>query len=143
MKILVINGPNLNLLGFREKEIYGKETYKDLKNHIKKYCKDENVKVKIVQTNYEGKIVDYLHYAFFKHYDGVIINPGAYTHYSYAILDAIKSITLPVVEVHLSNILEREDFRKVSVIREAVKCSIIGKHFQGYTEAIKYLLDYK
>lgn len=139
MKILIINGPNLNLLGFREKEIYGNETYNDLKKYLNSISKSYKVKVKIVQTNYEGKIVDYLHYAFKKHYDGVCLNPGAYTHYSYAIYDAIKSINVPVVEVHLSDINTREDFRKISVIRSACVKSIMGKHFEGYKDGIEYI----
>lgn len=139
MRILVINGPNLNLLGYREKEIYGKETYSDLKKYIKNVSNKLDVTSKVVQTNYEGKIVDYLHYAFKKHYDGICLNSGAYTHYSYAIYDAIKSINIPVVEVHLSDINTREDFRKVSVIRSACVKTIMGKHFEGYQEAIEYI----
>lgn len=143
MKILVINGPNINLLGYREVDIYGKETYLDLVNYIKDISLSTNAAIKVVQTNSEGKIIDYLHEAFFKKYDGIVINPGAYTHYSYAILDAIKSIDIPVVEVHLSDITIREEFRKKSVIREACIDSIIGKHFLGYKEAIECLISKK
>ena len=139
MKILIINGPNLNLLGVREKEIYGKETYRDLKKYLKRISKSYNVNVKIVQTNYEGKIIDLLHLALKNHFDGVCLNPGAYTHYSYAIYDAIKSISIPVVEVHLSDINSREDFRKTSVIRNACVKSIMGKHFESYKEGIEYI----
>lgn len=141
MKILIINGPNLNLLGYREPSVYGDKTYKDLNKYIKNIAKEKKIKIKMIQNNCEGKIIDYLHYAFHKKYDGVVINPGAYTHYSYAILDAITSIMLPVVEVHLSDIKSREEFRKISVIENAVVKSIYGKHFEGYLEAINFLIN--
>lgn len=142
-KILVINGPNLNFLGIREKEIYGSETYEDLCKYIYDYFKNDDISLEIVQTNYEGKIIDYLQSAYFEKVDGIVINPGAFTHYSYAIFDSIKSINIPTVEVHLSNIYEREEFRKISVIKEACIKQIYGKGKDGYIEAIKYLINNK
>lgn len=141
MKILVINGPNLNLLGIREKNIYGNSSYKDLKQYLKTIAKQEKTKIKILQSNSEGKIVDCIHYALKKKYDGIVINPGAYTHYSYAIFDAIKAVNINTVEVHLSDITKREDFRRNSVISSACIKTIMGKHFKGYKEAIKYLIS--
>lgn len=142
MKILVINGPNLNLLGIREKNIYGNSSYEDLKQYLKTVAKQEKTKIKILQSNSEGKIVDYIHYALKKKYDGIVINPGAYTHYSYAILDAIKAGNIKTVEVHLSDITKREEFRKNSVISSACIKTIMGKHFQGYKEAIEYFVKH-
>lgn len=141
MKIMIINGPNLNLLGKREPEIYGTKTYKDLVSYLKINLRARKIKSKIIQTNSEGLIIDALHYAYKKKYDGVVINPGAYTHYSYAILDAITSIQLPTIEVHISDINNREEFRKTSVIRSACYASIIGKNFEGYVEAIDCLIN--
>lgn len=141
MKIMIINGPNLNFLGIREPLVYGNETYKDLVNYIKKISKDNKIKIKIVQSNEEGKIIDYLQYAYNKKYDGIVLNAGAYTHYSYAIRDGIASINIPVVEVHLTDISKREDFRKVSVIEEVCQKSFMGKHFESYKEAIKFLIE--
>lgn len=138
MNILVINGPNLNMLGIRDKNIYGDKSYKDLVKLIKDYAKEKNVKVKCVQSNYEGKIIDYIHKSINK-FDGIIINAGAYTHYSYAIKDALNIVNIPVVEVHISNIYEREDFRKISVIKDECIASIVGKGFNGYLEAIDVL----
>lgn len=142
MKILIINGPNLNLLGIREKNIYGNSSYKDLKQYLKTVAKQEKTKIKILQSNSEGKIVDYIHYALKKKYNGIVINPGAYTHYSYAILDAIKAVNIKTVEVHLSDIAKREEFRKNSVISSACVKTIMGKHFQGYKEAIEYFVKH-
>lgn len=136
-KILIINGPSLNFLGIREKEVYGDMSYKQMTKLIKEFAKENNVKVKIVQTNHEGKIIDYLQLAHFK-FDGCIINPGAYAHYSYAIMDAIKSIQIPCIEVHLSDITKREEFRKVSITGSACKEIIAGKGINGYLEAINY-----
>ncbi len=137
MKLLVINGPNLNLIGYREPDIYGLKTYKDLVGFIKDQAKKRKLKVKVIQSNHEGKIIDYLHKAICK-YDGVIINPGALTHYSYSIYDAIKSINIKTIEVHLSDISKREDFRKTSVIKDACVKTFMGKHFDSYKEAIMY-----
>lgn len=138
MKILVINGPNLNMLGVREPDHYGRETYKDLCKKIKNHCKAKNVKVKIYQSNHEGDIVTTIQKAF-KNTDGIVINPGAYTHTSIAILDAVKSVNIPTVEVHISKVEEREDFRQVSYVRLACKKTITGHGTAGYIEAIDYL----
>ena len=138
MNILVINGPNLNMLGVRDKNIYGNNTYKDLVKIIKDYAKEKSVKVKCVQSNYEGKIIDYIHKSIGK-FDAIIINAGAYTHYSYAIKDALNLVKIPKVEVHISNIYEREDFRKISVIKDECDYSIIGQGIKGYLLAIDYL----
>ena len=138
MNILVINGPNLNMLGERDKSIYGNNTYKDLVKLIKDYAKEKSVKVKCVQSNYEGKIIDYIHKSIGK-FDAIIINAGAYTHYSYAIKDALNLVKIPKVEVHISNIYEREDFRKISVIKDEGDYSIIGQGIKGYLLAIDYL----
>ena len=138
MNILVINGPNLNMLGVRDKSIYGNNTYKDLVKLIKDYAKEKSVKVKCVQSNYEGKIIDYIHKSIGK-FDAIIINAGAYTHYSYAIKDALNLVKIPKVEVHISNIYEREDFRKISVIKDECDYSIIGQGIKGYLLAIDYL----
>ncbi len=138
MNILIINGPNLNFLGIREPEIYGTKTYTDLKQYLHKYADRTGVNIQIYQSNHEGEIIDLIqeHYLDFQ---GLIINPGAYTHYSYAIYDCLKSINLPAVEVHLSDLSKREPFRKISVIAPACVKQISGKGFDGYTEAIDYL----
>ena len=138
MNILVINGPNLNMLGIRDKDIYGDKSYKDLVRLIKDYCKKNNVKVKCVQSNYEGKIVDYIQKSLNK-VDGIVINAGAYTHYSIAIKDALNSVKIKCVEVHISNIYEREEFRHISYIKDECVASIVGKGFNGYLEAIDIL----
>ena len=140
MKLLVLNGPNLNFIGIREPNIYGKETYSDLCNYIKKYCDENNVEVEIKKSNHEGYLVDFIQQAYFDKVDGIIINPGAYTHTSVAILDAIKSVSIKTIEVHLSDVTKREDFRQVSYLRSACVKSIMGKGFLGYTEAIDYFL---
>lgn len=142
MKLLVINGPNLNLIGFREPNIYGDKTYRDLVEFIKKEAKKNGVNIKVIQTNYEGRIIDLLHKSINK-YHGIIINPGALTHYSYSIYDAIKSINIKTVEVHLTDISKREDFRKISVIKEACVKTFMGKHFDSYKEAITYFAGEK
>lgn len=143
MKIMIINGPNLNFLGIREPSTYGKKSYKDLVNYLKKIGKDNKIKLKVVHSNDEGKIIDFLQYAYHKKYDGIVLNAGAYTHYSYAIRDAIASINIPVVEVHLSDIFKREDFRKISVIEEVCTKTFMGKHFESYREAIVFLKENK
>lgn len=137
MKILVINGPNLNMLGTREPEIYGISTYSDLKKFIKKHAKNEGVYVKILQSNCEGKIVTLIQKAYRK-YDAIIINPAAFTHTSVAILDALKAVSIPTCEVHLSDVNEREDFRKVSYVSLYAEKTISGRGFDGYKEAIEY-----
>jgi len=141
MKLLVINGPNLNFLGIREKQIYGAKTYQDLVSYIKDLGKLYNIGIQVEQTNYEGKVVDLIQQAYHANYDGIITNPGALTHYSYVIYDAIKGSNIPTVEVHLTDINNREDFRKVSVIRSACVASFLGQGFESYHEAIKFLKD--
>lgn len=137
MKVLVINGVNLNMLGIREPEIYGDESYSALKKYIAAEAKKAGVKCKVVQSNYEGKIVEIIQKAYGR-FDGIIINAGAYTHTSVAIADALKAVSLPVVEVHLSDIGNREEFRKKSFISPVVEKVIVGKGFAGYAEAIGF-----
>lgn len=139
MKILVINGPNLNMLGIREPDHYGKETYADLCEKIQKHCDSKNVEVQIYQSNHEGALVDEIQKAYGTA-DGIVINPGAYTHTSIAILDAVKSVSIPTVEVHISKLEEREDFRQVSYVRLACVKTITGHGTNGYLEAIDYLI---
>lgn len=139
MKILVINGPNLNMLGIREKDIYGSQTYEDLCNYISEEADKLNVEVKLFQSNHEGAIIDEIQNAYRK-FDGIIINPGAYTHYSYAIADAIRSVNIKTIEVHISNIHEREEFRRISVIEDACIKQIAGYGFEGYVMALKELI---
>lgn len=141
MKILVLNGPNLNLLGIREPDIYGNKTYKDLVRFIKDSAKEYAVKVKTVQFNHEGKLVDAIQNAYGK-YDAIIINPAAYTHTSIAILDALKAVDVPFVEVHLTDVNEREDYRKISYIGEYATARFLGKGFNGYKEALAFMVSY-
>lgn len=138
MKILVVNGPNINMLGIREPEVYGNTTYKDLVKLIKKHSKDVGVKVDVKQDNVEGKLVSIIQKAYRK-YDGIVINPGAYTHTSIAILDALKSVNIPTVEVHISDVSTRENFRQKSYVGMYAEKTIIGKGIDGYIEAIDYL----
>ena len=140
MKILVINGPNLNMLGIREPDHYGTETYADLCEKIQRYCDEKNVEVSIYQSNHEGDIVDEIQKAY-KNADGIVINPAAYTHTSIAILDVLKAVGIPAVEVHISKVEEREDFRQVSYVRLACKKTITGRGTKGYLEAIDYLIE--
>ncbi len=140
MKILVINGPNLNMLGIREPDIYGKNTYKNLIGIIKNHAKEKSISVKCFQSNYEGAIVTKIQKALNK-FDGIVINPGAYTHTSVAILDALKAVGLPCVEVHISDVDEREDFRKKSFISDYCIKTIKGHGFSGYIEAIDVLSE--
>ncbi len=139
MKILVINGPNLNMLGIREPDVYGKDTYQDLCNLINEYCSKEQIEVEIYQSNHEGCLVDKIQEAYFNKVNGIVINPGAYTHTSIALLDALKSVNIKCVEVHISDVTKREDFRQVSYVSLASSKRIIGKGFNGYLEAIAYL----
>ena len=138
MKILVINGPNLNMLGIREPDIYGKNTYKDLCDLITNYSSEKGVEVKLFQSNHEGALVDEIQSAYGK-FDGIVINPAAYTHTSVAILDAVKSVGIPTVEVHISAVETRENFRQVSFIRQACIKTITGLGFEGYLRAIDTL----
>ena len=142
MKILVINGPNLNMLGIREPEHYGRETYIDLINKIETYAKDKCT-LDFKQSNHEGDLVDFIQSAYFDHFDGIVINPGAYTHTSIALLDAVKSVSLPTVEVHISKVEEREEFRKISYVRLACVKTITGHGTDGYIEAIDFLTEEK
>lgn len=140
MKILVINGPNLNMLGIREPDIYGNKTYEDLEKYIKHRAKEKKIKVKILQSNYEGSIIMAIQRAKGK-YNGIIINAAAYTHTSVAILDALKAAEVPAVEVHLSEISEREEFRHYSYVSLYAEKVIEGKGFDGYGEALDYLVE--
>ena len=142
MKILVINGPNLNMLGIREPDHYGKETYADLLTKIRSHCETKGVEVELFQSNYEGALVDAIQGAY-GNADGIVINPGAYTHTSIAILDAVKSVNIPTVEVHISKVEEREDFRQISYIRLACVKTITGHGTNGYLEAIDFLTEGK
>ncbi len=139
-KFLIINGPNLNMLGIREKEIYGSHTYQDLLNLISDYAKNKKIEVEFFQSNHEGALVDKIQEAYFKKIDGIIINPAAYTHTSIAILDALKATKIPTIEVHISNVNEREEYRQISYIRSYCIKSIIGEGFNGYLHAIDELL---
>ena len=140
MKILVINGPNLNMLGIREPHLYGRETYADLVRRIETHCKERGVEVSVLQSNHEGALVDAIQGAY-GIYDGIVINPAAYTHTSVAILDALKAVQIPAVEVHISRVEEREPFRRISYVREACIRSIIGHGTDGYLEAIDCLTE--
>ena len=140
MKIIVINGPNLNLLGEREPEIYGTLTLEELNEKIREYAQGNNIELNFFQSNHEGEIIDLLH-EYRDECDGYILNPGALTHYSYAIRDAIASISPPVVEVHLSDISSREDFRKISVIEPVAAKQFSGSGISSYLKAIDFLLE--
>ena len=135
----VLNGPNLNMLGIREPEHYGKDDYKALVESVKATAKRLGVKVKLYQSNHEGDLVDKIQEAYFKGACGIVINPGAYTHTSIALLDAVKSTNLPTVEVHISKVEEREDFRQISYIGLAAVKRITGHGIKGYSEALEYL----
>ena len=141
MKILVINGPNLNFLGIREKNIYGNQDYDYLLNLIGEKGKARGITMEVFQSNHEGAIIDRIQDAYADGTDGIVINPGAYTHYSYAIWDALASIQLPKVEIHISDITKREEFRKISVTAPACDKQIYGHGLEGYLEAIDYILD--
>jgi 3-dehydroquinate dehydratase-2 len=140
MKVLIINGPNINMLGIREKDIYGNKTYNDLIKLINNYCEQEKIDVDFFQSNHEGAIVDAIQGAYQK-YDGIVINPAAYTHTSVAILDALKAVAIPAVEVHISDVNSREEFRKPSYIRAACIDTFSGFGFDGYIMAIKSVVS--
>ena len=140
MKILVINGPNLNMLGIREPGIYGSETYATLLDKISAHAKKRGVSVDFFQSNHEGALVDRIQEAFGST-DGIVINPGAYTHTSIALLDALKAVAIPAVEVHISEVSKREAFRSVSYIRDACIGSVIGHGTDGYLEAVDMLIE--
>ena len=140
MKILVINGPNLNMLGIREPDIYGRETYSSLLEKIESYCKAKSLDVEFFQSNHEGSLVDCIQEAYGR-IDGIVINPGAYTHTSVAILDALKAVSIPAVEVHISEVDKREEFRRVSYVRAACIATVAGHGTDGYLEAIDILAE--
>ncbi len=139
MKIYLLNGPNLNMLGIREPDKYGSQSYAHLIDMVKKHCESIGAEIVCYQSNHEGDLVDKIQEAYFKGADGIVINPGAYTHTSIALLDAVKSVSLPTVEVHISKVEEREDFRQVSYIRSACVKTITGHGLTGYIEAIDFL----
>ena len=141
MKFLVINGPNLNMLGLREPSIYGERSYKALVELIESVCRDEEIQVEVFQSNHEGAIVDKIQAAYGV-FDGIIINPAAYTHTSVAILDALKAVSIPAVEVHISDVSTRESFRQISYAGMACVKTYMGHGFEGYAMAIRYLKGY-
>ncbi|MGN1147740.1 MAG: type II 3-dehydroquinate dehydratase [Lachnospiraceae bacterium] len=141
MKILVINGPNINFLGIREKSVYGTEDYDYLLNLIAGKGEETHSTIEVFQSNHEGAIIDRIQDAYFDGTEGIVINPGAYTHYSYAIHDALASVTMPKVEIHISDITAREEFRKVSVTRPACDDQIYGKGLNGYLLAIDKVIE--
>ena len=138
MKLLVLNGPNLNFLGIREPDIYGRQTYTDLEAFVRSAAEEYGVEIELYQSNHEGNLVDKIQWAYGK-MDGIIINPAAYTHTSVAILDALKAVALPAVEIHLSDVNQREPFRHISYAGLACEKSFIGLGFEGYRLAIQYL----
>ncbi len=141
MKLYIINGPNLNMLGIREPDHYGKESYSDLISMVEAHAKKIGVDVKCIQSNHEGDLVDAIQEAYFEGADGIVINPGAYTHTSIAILDAVKATRLPTVEVHISRVEEREPYRQISYIREAAVATITGEGLRGYIMAMDKLVE--
>ena len=143
MKILVINGPNLNFLGIREKSVYGTQNYDDLLQMIAKKGEETDSAVEVFQSNHEGAIIDRIQDSYFDGTEGIVINPGAFTHYSYAIRDALASITVPKVEIHISDIMQREEFRKVSVTAPVCDKQIYGQGLDGYLQAIDFILNIK
>ena len=141
MKLYILNGPNLNMLGIREPDHYGKTSYANLVEMIAEHCKLLNIEAVFYQSNHEGALVDKIQEAYFEGADGIVINPGAYTHTSIALLDAVKSVKLPTVEVHISKLEEREAFRQISYIREACVKTISGQGTNGYIMAVDYLCE--
>ena len=142
MKLYVINGPNLNMLGIREPGQYGKTSYEELVRTIERYCRERNIECELFQSNHEGDLVDKIQEAYYQKADGIVINPGAYTHTSIALLDAVKSVGIPTVEVHISKVEQREDFRQVSYIRAACQKTITGQGTQGYLLAMDFLCEF-
>ena len=143
MKLYIINGPNLNMLGIREPSHYGREDYPTLVETVKAHADSLGIETVFDQSNHEGDLVDKIQEAYFKGADGIVINPGAYTHTSIALLDAVKSVSIPTVEVHISKVEEREDFRQISYIRRACVKTVTGKGFSGYIEACDFLIGEK
>ncbi len=142
MKILIINGPNINMLGIRETNIYGTTTYSDMINLYQKWSKEENIDILTYQSNHEGDLIDRIQQAYYEKVDGIIINPGAYTHTSIGILDALKSVMIPAVEVHISQVDDRESFRKISYVREYCLKTITGMGIEGYRRGLLFLKKY-
>jgi len=142
MKIMVINGPNLDMLGIREKEIYGTMSHEGLCGYIAREAGNLGIDAEVLQSNVEGELVNYIHRAYSEHYDGIVINPAAYTHYSLAIYDALKAVSLPAVELHLSNINAREEYRRVSVTAPACIGSVCGFGHYGYRLALEAIRNY-
>ena len=140
MKLLVLNGPNINMLGIREPDIYGRETYAELLRRIEAHCAARGIEVSCFQSNHEGDLVDRIQQAYGV-YDGIVINPAAYTHTSVALLDAVKAVSIPTVEVHISDVDARDEFRRISYIRAACAAVISGRGLQGYLDAIDLLAD--
>ena len=140
-KILLLNGPNLNLLGIRDVKVYGEKTLNSIEKQCKEFAKGKSINLVAKQSNHEGKLIDMIHVANAKHFAGIVLNAGAYAHYSYALRDAIDSIKIPVIDVHISDIYSREDFRHVDVIKEVCADSVIGKGTDGYIEAIDLLIS--
>ena len=139
MKLLILNGPNVNMLGIREPGIYGKESYRDLEDKAFSYARERGHDLRILQSNHEGDLVDWIQEAWRDGVEGIVINPAAYTHTSIALLDAVKAVGIPTVEVHISKIGEREDFRQLSYIRKACIATVTGRGIEGYIDAIKIL----
>ena len=140
MKLLVINGPNINMLGIREPHLYGTQNYEALQTMIKEYAANNGIEVELYQSNHEGCLVDKIQEAY-GCVDGIVINPAAYTHTSVALLDALKAVGIPTVEVHISDVSKREDFRQVSFVRAYCEKTIAGRGFDGYIEAMQYLIE--
>ena len=140
MKLLFLNGPNLNMLGIREPDIYGRRTYADLEAYIRSFCRELGIECAIVQSNHEGALVDAIQQAYFDGVEGIILNPAAYTHTSVALLDALKAVAIPTVEVHISDVSRREDFRRCSYVRPACVATVMGRGFAGYLDAMDILL---
>ena len=140
MKILILNGPNINMLGIREPDIYGKKTYTSLVSDIEEHARQKGIDVRVYQSNHEGDLIDEIQRAYGV-YDGIVINPGGYTHTSVAIPDELKAVSIPTVEVHISHVDEREEFRRINYVRCACEHTISGHGTDGYIEAIDYLID--
>lgn len=142
MKIIIINGPNLNMLGMREPSLYGTESYRDLVKKIKQHARTRGVGVSFFQSNHEGALIDCIQRAY-RRYDGIVINPGGYTHTSVALADAVRAVALPCVEVHISDVNAREDYRRISYIREACIDTVSGQGIKGYLTAVDKLLAHR
>lgn len=141
MKLLILNGPNMNMLGIREPEIYGHETYENLMEMIQRHAEELGVEAVCKQSNHEGTLVDEIQRAYFDKFDGIVINPAGYTHTSVAIGDALKAVGLPAVEIHVSDVQNREDFRKISLVRDAVIATVSGQGLKGYLTAMDILTE--